>query len=42
MVNFCDINDFYRRNFESIIMSTPDDRRRCLDEVRTIVRQRFQ
>jgi NAD(P)H dehydrogenase (quinone) len=38
---FCGIDDFYRRNFESIIMSTPADRRHWLDEVRTIVRQRF-
>jgi putative NADPH-quinone reductase len=39
--NFCGIDDFYRRNFESIIMSTPDQRRAWLDEVRAIVRQRF-
>jgi putative NADPH-quinone reductase len=38
---FCGVEDFLRRNFESIIMSTPEDRRRWLDEVRTIVRQRF-
>ena len=39
--NFCGVEDFYRRNFESIIASTPDERRRWLDEVRSIVRQRF-
>ena len=39
--NFCGIEDFYRRNFESIIMSTPDERRGWLDEVRAITRQRF-
>ncbi|MEN6450048.1 MAG: NAD(P)H-dependent oxidoreductase [Thermoguttaceae bacterium] len=38
---FCGVTDFYRRNFESIIMSTPEQRRDWLDEVRTIVRQRF-
>ena len=35
------VADFYRRNFESIIMSTPDQRRAWLDEVRQIVRERF-
>ena len=30
-----------RRNFESIIMSTPEQRRAWLDEVRGIVRERF-
>lgn len=35
------VDDFLRRNFESIIMSTPEQRAGWLDEVRTIVRQRF-
>jgi putative NADPH-quinone reductase len=35
------VENFYRRNFESIIMSTPEQRDAWLDEVRTIVRQRF-
>ncbi len=39
--NMCGVEDFYRRNFESIIMSTPDQRKGWLDEVRAIVRQRF-
>ncbi|MDR0704370.1 MAG: NAD(P)H-dependent oxidoreductase [Planctomycetaceae bacterium] len=32
---------FERRNFESIILSTPDERRLWLDEVKTTIRQRF-
>ena len=39
--NMCGVEDFYRRNFESIIMSTPEQRREWLDEVRAIVRRRF-
>ena len=39
--NFCGVEDFCRRNFESIVMSTPEHRRGWLDEVRTIIRQRF-
>ena len=39
--NFCGVEDFYRRNFESIVMSTPEQRRGWLDEVRTIIGQRF-
>jgi putative NADPH-quinone reductase len=35
------IEDFSRRNFESIIMSTPEERAAWLDEVRAIVRRRF-
>ena len=35
------VEDVYRRNFESIIMSTPEQRRAWLDEVRKIVRERF-
>jgi len=37
----CGVTDFVRRNFESIILSTPDQRRQWLEEVRQIVRQRF-
>ena len=37
----CGVDDFLRRNFESIIMSTLDQRRAWLEEVRRIVRQRF-
>ena len=37
----CGVEDFLRRNFESIILSTPQQRREWLDEVRSIVRQRF-
>ncbi len=38
---FCGLTDFYRRNFESIIMSKPEDRTAWLDEVRKTVRERF-
>ena len=34
-------DQFQRRNFESIIMSTPADRKAWLDDVRQLVRQRF-
>ncbi len=39
--NFCGIADFHRRNFEPVIMSTPEDRRVWLTEVRATVRERF-
>jgi NAD(P)H dehydrogenase (quinone) len=39
--NFCGVDDFYRRNFESIIMSTPEQRTDWLGEVRQIIRRRF-
>jgi NAD(P)H dehydrogenase (quinone) len=39
--SFVGIEDFFRRNFESIIMSTPEQRGAWLAEVRQIVRQRF-
>jgi putative NADPH-quinone reductase len=39
--NLCGVENFLRRNFESIIMSTPDQRAAWLEEVRTIVRERF-
>ena len=41
MLNFCGIAAFHRRNFEPIILSTAEERREWLDEVRAIVRQRF-
>jgi putative NADPH-quinone reductase len=37
----CGVEDFTRRNFESIVMSTPQQRREWLEEVRRIVRERF-
>ncbi len=37
----CGVEDFTRRNFESIVMSTPEQRREWLAEVRRIVRERF-
>jgi putative NADPH-quinone reductase len=39
--NFCGVTDFYRRNFESIIMSTPEQRAGWLDDVRQIISKRF-
>ncbi len=39
--SMCGVENFYRRNFEPVIMSTPDQRQGWLDEVRAIVRQRF-
>jgi hypothetical protein len=38
---FCGVTDFYRRNFEPIIVSTPEQRAGWLAEVRAIVRKRF-
>jgi putative NADPH-quinone reductase len=38
---FCGVEDFCRRNFESVIMSTPDQRSQWLADVRRIVRDRF-
>jgi NAD(P)H dehydrogenase (quinone) len=38
---FCGVEDFHRRNFESIIMSTPEERKAWLAEVRQTVEQRF-
>ncbi|HLA84216.1 MAG TPA: NAD(P)H-dependent oxidoreductase [Thermoguttaceae bacterium] len=37
----CGVTNFARRNFESIVMSTPEDREGWLDEVRTLVKRRF-
>jgi NAD(P)H dehydrogenase (quinone) len=36
---FCGVTDFCRRNFESIIMSTPQQRAGWLEEVRRMVRE---
>ena len=38
---FCGVTDFVRRNFESIILSTLEERRQWLEEVRQLVRERF-
>jgi len=38
---FCGVEDFFRRNFASIILSTPQQRADWLDEVRLIIRQHF-
>ena len=38
---FCGVEDFFRRNFESIVMSTPEQRADWLAEVRQIVKERF-
>ena len=38
---FCGLEDFQRRNFESMIMSTPEQRKGWLAEVREIVRKKF-
>lgn len=38
---FCGVKDFLRRNFESIVLSSPEQRQSWLDEVRKIVRERF-
>jgi NAD(P)H dehydrogenase (quinone) len=39
--NFCGVNDFLRRNFEPIVLSTAEQRAQWLDEVRLLVRQQF-
>jgi len=38
---FLGIDNFARRNFESIILSTPEERQQWLDEVRELVQTRF-
>lgn len=38
---FCGVADFYRRNFESIVLSTPEQRATWLAEVGQIIAQRF-
>lgn len=37
----CGVADFHRRNFEPIVLSTPEQRQGWLEEVRAIIRQRF-
>ncbi len=37
----CGVDDFYRRNFEPVILSTPEQRKEWLAEVRSIIRGRF-
>jgi putative NADPH-quinone reductase len=39
--NFCGVKDFLRRNFESIVLSTPEQRKDWLAEVRQMVKRRF-
>jgi NAD(P)H dehydrogenase (quinone) len=38
---FCGVEDFLRRNFESIVLSSAEERRAWLEEVRRLVRERF-
>jgi NAD(P)H dehydrogenase (quinone) len=38
---FCGVDDFCRRNFEPIILSTPQQRRDWLEDVRSLVRRKF-
>jgi putative NADPH-quinone reductase len=38
---YCGVENYCRRNFESIIMSTPEQRAAWLADVRTIIRERF-
>lgn len=38
---FCGLANFLRRNFESIVLSTPEQRQGWLEEVRRLVRERF-
>jgi putative NADPH-quinone reductase len=38
---FCGLENFYRRNFESIVMSTPQQRTAWLEEVRAILREKM-
>jgi hypothetical protein len=38
---FCGVEDFHRRNFESIILSTLEERQAWLEEVRRTIRERF-
>lgn len=38
----CGVRRTYRRNFSSVILSTPEERKRWLEEVRSTVRQQFQ
>lgn len=38
---FCGVEDFQRRNFESIVMSTPEQRAGWLEDVKVLIRERF-
>jgi putative NADPH-quinone reductase len=38
---FCGVENFARRNFEPVIVSTPEDRAGWLEEVRRLIRERF-
>ena len=38
---FCGVSDFRRRNFESIVMSTPEERQQWLADVRQLIQDRF-
>jgi len=38
---FCGVEEFVRRNFEPVILSTPEERARWLDDVRGLVSERF-
>jgi len=38
---FVGVEDFHRVNFESIVLSTPDQRREWLDQVRRTVKEQF-
>jgi putative NADPH-quinone reductase len=39
--NMCGVEDFVRRNFEPVVMSTPEQRQGWLGEVRAIICERF-
>lgn len=39
--NFCGLEDFHRRNFESMVLSTPEQRKEWLADVRTLVKKCF-
>ncbi|MGQ9504239.1 MAG: NAD(P)H-dependent oxidoreductase [Thermogutta sp.] len=41
ILGFCGVTDFYRRNFESIVMSSYEQRVAWLEEVREIVKRFF-
>jgi hypothetical protein len=38
---FCGVDDFFRRNYESIVMSTPEERAGWLENVKQTIRERF-
>jgi NAD(P)H dehydrogenase (quinone) len=41
LFEFCGVKDFYRRTFSVIVVSTDDERRKWLDEVRATMRRLF-